>query len=54
MNFCVAVLISKVKENTPQSQNVMLYFKKGKDTTKMQKKKKLQYMENMLWLTEHV
>ena len=40
VNFCVAVLISKVKENTPQSQNVMLYFKKGKDTTKMQKKKK--------------
>ena len=34
MNFCVAILISKVEENIQHFWHVMLYyFKKGKNTT---------------------
>ena len=38
MNFCVAFLILKMEENMQHFWHVMLYyFKKGKNTTKMQK-----------------
>ena len=33
---------------------VLYYFKKGKNTTEMQKKMFLQYVEKVLWLTECV
>ena len=39
MNFCVAVLISKMEENKPHFQHIMLYyFKKGKKASEMQQK----------------
>ena len=39
MNFCVAVLISKMEENKPHFQHIMLYyFKKGKNATETQEK----------------
>ena len=39
MNFYVAILILKMEENYQHFQHIMLYyFKKGKSTTKMQKK----------------
>ena len=39
-NFCVAILILKVEENMQHFGHIMLYyFKKGKNTTEMQKKK---------------
>ena len=39
VNFCIAILILKMEENTQHFQHIMLYhFKKGKDTTEMQKK----------------
>ena len=39
MDFCVAILILKMEENKQQVQHIMLhYFKKGKNTTEMQKK----------------
>ena len=38
-NFGVAILISKMEENTQHFQHIMLYyFKKGKNATEMQKK----------------
>ena len=40
MNFCVAILILKMEENTWHFQYIMLYyFKKCENTTEMQKKK---------------
>ena len=40
VNFCVAILIWKVEENMRHFQHIMLYyFKKGKNTTEMQKQK---------------
>ena len=39
VNFCVAILILKMEENTQLFQHIMLYyFKKGKSATEMQKK----------------
>ena len=39
VNFCVAILILKMEENMQHFQHIMLqYFKKGKNTIKMQKK----------------
>ena len=39
MIFCVAILILKMEENTQHFQHIMLYyFKKGKNSTEMQKK----------------
>ena len=39
MNFCVAILILKIKENKPRFWHIMLYdVKKGKTTTEMRKK----------------
>ena len=39
MNFCAAILILKMEENTQHFCHIMLYyFKKGKNTTQMQKK----------------
>ena len=39
MNFCAAILILKVEENTQHFWHIMLYyFKKGKKVTEMQKK----------------
>ena len=39
LNFCVAILILKMKDKKKRFQHTMLYyFKKGKNTTKMQKK----------------
>ena len=38
VNFCVAILILKMKEETQHFQHIMFYyFKKGKNTTEMQK-----------------
>ena len=40
MNFCVAILILKMEENTQHFQHIMLYyFNKSKNTTEIQKKK---------------
>ena len=40
VNFCVAILILKMEENKQRFQHIMLYyFKKGKNTSEMQKKK---------------
>ena len=39
MNFCVAILILKMEEKKQHFWHIMLYYsKKGKDTTKTQKK----------------
>ena len=39
MNFCAAILILKTEEDTQHFWHIMLcYFKKGKNTTEMQKK----------------
>ena len=39
MNFCVAILILKMKENMQCFWHIMLYyFKKSKNTTETQKK----------------
>ena len=39
MNFCVAILILKMEESKQHFWYIMLYyFKKGKNTTEMQKK----------------
>ena len=39
VNFCAAILISKVKEDTQHFQHIMLYyFKEVKNTTEIQKK----------------
>ena len=39
VNFCVAILILKMEENVQHFWHIMLYsFKKGKNTTEMQKK----------------
>ena len=44
MNFCVAILILKMEEKKPYFLHKMLYyFKKGKNTIEMQKKKKKIY-----------
>ena len=40
VNFCVAILIAKIKENKQYFQYIMLYyFKKGKNATEMQTNK---------------
>ena len=55
LNFCVAILILKMKEKKKHFQHTMLYyFKKGKNTTKMQKKRFVQCMEKVLWVVKHV
>ena len=47
MNFCIAILILKMEENMQYCQHIMLYyFKKGKNTTEMQKKICAVYAEN--------
>ena len=39
MNFCVAILILKMEENTQHFwHSTLYYFKKGKNITEMQKK----------------
>ena len=39
VNFCAAILILKMEDDTQHFQYIMLYyFKKGKDTTEMQKR----------------
>ena len=39
MNICVAILILKMERNKQHFQDIVLYyFKKGKNTTEMQKK----------------
>ena len=41
MNFCAAILILKVEEDTQHFWCIMFYYtKEGKNTTEMQKKKK--------------
>ena len=56
MNFCVAILVLKMEENTQHFQYIMLYyFKKGKNTTETHTHKRfVQCMEKVLWLIEHV
>ena len=41
VNICVAILILKMKENTHFLHITLYYFKKGKNTTEMQKKKEI-------------
>ena len=42
VNFCVAILILKMEDNTQHFWHIMLYyFKKGKNATEMQKRKKI-------------
>ena len=38
VNFCVATLILKMEENTQHFWHILYYFKKGKNTTEMQKR----------------
>ena len=39
VNFCVAILILNMEENTQHFRHIMLYyFKKGKNATEMQKR----------------
>ena len=38
MNFCVAILILKIEENTHFQHIMPYFFKKGKNATEMQKK----------------
>ena len=39
VNFCAGILILKMEEDTQHFWHIMLYyFKKGKNSTKMQKK----------------
>ena len=55
MNFCVAILVLKMKEDGQHFQCIMLhYFKKGKNITEMQKKRSVQFMEKVMWRTECV
>ena len=53
MNFCVTILILNIEENMQHFQYIMLYFKKGKNTTEMQKRF-VQCIEKVLWLIECV
>ena len=41
MNFCVAILILEMEENTHFQHIMLYYFKKGKNATEMQEKKKI-------------
>ena len=60
MNFCVAILILKMKENKQHFWLMHYYFKKGKNTTEMQKKKicavygegdrLIKYVKSRLWI----
>ena len=55
VNFCAAILILKMEEDMQHFQLLMLYFKRGKNTTEMQKKKRfVQCMQQVLWLIECV
>ena len=55
MNFSVAILILEMEENVQHFWHSMLYyFKKGKNTTEMQEKSFVSYMEKVLWLIERV
>ena len=38
MNFCAAILILKIEENTYFQRIMLYYFKKGKNSTETQKK----------------
>ena len=54
VNFCVAILILKMEENTQHFWHIMLYyFKKGKNAIEMQKKICTVFMEKLLRLIEH-
>ena len=49
VNFCVAILILKMEEDMQHFQHIMIYyFKKGKNTTEMLKKRFVQCMEKVL------
>ena len=49
VNFCVAILILRMKEKKQHFQHIMLYyFKKGKNATEMKKKRFVQCMEKVL------
>ena len=49
VNICAAILILKMEEDRQHFHRVMLYyFKKGKNTTEMQKKRFVQCMEKVL------
>ena len=57
VNFCATIFILRREENTQHFQCIMLhYFKKGKNATEMQKKKKrsVQCMEKVLRLIKCV
>ena len=49
VNFCVALLILKMEENTQQFWHIMLhYFMKGKNATETQKKICALYGESVM------
>ena len=53
VNFCVAILILKMEEKKQHFRHIMLYyFKKGKNSTEMQKQICSVYGEGAV--TEHV
>ena len=50
-NFCVAILILNMEENTQHFWHIMLsYFKKSKNATETQKIRFMQYIGKVLWL----
>ena len=53
VNFCVTILILKMKESTHFQHVMLYYFKKGKNTTETQNKI-CAGMEKVLGLIEHV
>ena len=49
VNFCATILISKMEENVQHFQHIVFYyFKKGKNSTEMQNKTFVQFMEKVL------
>ena len=53
MNFCVAILILKMKENALFHHVMLYYFMKGKNTLK-QNKRSVRRVEKVLWLMARV
>ena len=48
MNFCVAILILKMEENTQHFQHIMLYyFKRGKNATEMQEENLKRFVQSV-------
>ena len=48
MNFCVAILILKMEENTQHFQHITYYFRKVKTQLKCKRKRSVQCMQKVL------